>query len=146
MTVLYQLQPDLTGSEFVALLRRSTLDRRRPIDEPETIEQMLRGADILLTARWEGQLVGVARAITDHAYCTYLSDLAVDEAYQRQGIGKELIRRTHETAGLSTTLILLSAPAAVGYYEHLRMDRHEACFTIPRQPITRLDREPKETP
>jgi ribosomal protein S18 acetylase RimI-like enzyme len=146
MTVLYQLQPNLSESEFVALLRRSTLARRRPIDEPETIEQMLRGADILLTARLKGQLVGVARSITDHAYCTYLSDLAVDVDYQRQGIGKELIRRTHQAAGLGTTLILLSAPAAVGYYEHLQMDRHEACFTIPRQPITRLEREPKEAP
>ena len=141
MNVLYQLQPDLSAAEFVGLLRRSTLARRRPIDESETIEQMLRGADIVLTARDRSTLVGVARAITDHAYCTYLSDLAVDVAYQRQGIGKELIRRTHQTAGLSTTLILLSAPAAVPYYEHLDMNRHEACFTIARQPITKVQRE-----
>ena len=57
-------------------------------------------------------LVGVSRAITDFAYCTYLSDLAVDERHQRRGIGRELIRRTHEAAGLHTTLILLAAPKA----------------------------------
>jgi ribosomal protein S18 acetylase RimI-like enzyme len=137
MYVLYQLQPDLSAPEFAGLLRRSTLALRRPIDESQTIEQMLRGADIVMTARVESKLVGVARAITDHAYRTYLSDLAVDVAYQRQGIGKELIRRTHQTAGLSTTLILLSAPVASQYYEQLGMDRHEACFTIARQPITK---------
>jgi len=54
----------------------------------------------------------VSRAITDFAYCTYLSDLAVDIEFQKQGIGRELIRRTHEAAGLGTTLILLSAPNA----------------------------------
>ena len=54
----------------------------------------------------------MSRALSDFAYCTYLSDLAVDEAYQRRGIGRELLRRTHEAAGLHTTLILLAAPAA----------------------------------
>jgi len=55
---------------------------------------MLQHADVVVTARVEGRLVGVSRAITDFSYCTYLSDLAVDEAFQRRGIGRELIRRT----------------------------------------------------
>lgn len=37
-----------------------------------------------------------------------MSDLGVDREFQRQGIGRELIRRTHEAAGLHTTLILLA--------------------------------------
>ena len=71
---------------------------------------MLKNADVILTARLNGLLVGVSRAITDFAFCTYLSDLAVDEKYQRRGIGRELIRRTHEAAGLHTMLILVAAP------------------------------------
>ena len=74
------------------------------------MEEMLAHADIIVTARSNGRLVGVSRAITDFSFCTYLSDLAVDRGFQRQGIGKELIRRTHDAAGLHTTLILLSAP------------------------------------
>ena len=77
---------------------------------------MLEHADIIVTARADGQLVGISRAITDFSYCTYLSDLAVDEAYQRRGIGKELIRRTHEASGRQTLLVLLAAPRARGYY------------------------------
>jgi len=75
----------------------------------------------------------VSRAITDFAYCTYLSDLAVDVEYQRLGIGQELIRRTHEAAGLGTTLILLSAPKAASYYPHIGMTRHESCWIAERR-------------
>jgi len=87
----------------------------------------------LLTARFDELLVGVSRAITDFAYCTYLSDLAVDEQYQRQGIGRELSRRTHEAAGLHTTLILLAAPKAQTYYPHVGMTKHESCWVAARQ-------------
>jgi GNAT superfamily N-acetyltransferase len=133
MDVVYQLEPDLSPAEFVDLLKRSTLAERRPVDDIERITTMLTRADIVLTARVEGTLVGVSRAISDFAYCTYLSDLAVDEAYQRRGIGRELIRRTHEAASLQTTLILLAAPKARDYYRHIGMTRHESCWMIPRQ-------------
>ena len=79
------------------------LSRRRPVDEPETMRGMLAHAGIIVTARARGLLVGISRAITDFHFCTYLSDLAVDQDYQRLGIGRELIRRTHEAAGLGTT-------------------------------------------
>src|SRR6059058_4715588 len=105
------------------------------MDEPETIRGMLRHADVLATARVDGTLVGVSRAITDSSYCTYLSDLAVDVAYQRRGIGRELIRRTHEAAGLGTTLILLAAPLARTYYPSIGMDPHDSCWIIPRRPV-----------
>jgi predicted N-acetyltransferase YhbS len=95
---------------------------------------MLANADVILTARLDGRLVGVSRAITDFAFCTYLSDLAVDERHQKQGIGRELIRRTHEAAGEHTTLILLAAPKAQLYYPHIGMTKHESCWIIPRQP------------
>ena len=133
MDVIYRLEPDLSAEEFLDVLVRSTLARRRPVDEPETIRGMLKHADILVTARVDGRLVGVSRAITDFSYCTYLSDLAVDEAYQRRGIGRELIRRTHEAAGLRTTLILLAAPAARDYYPHVGLTGHDSCWIIPRR-------------
>src|SRR5438046_313549 len=130
-TVTYYLEPDLTPDDFIDVLMRSTLAERRPICELATIQAMLKNADVILTARLDGLLVGVSRAITDFAYCTYLSDLAVDEKYQRQGIGRELIRRTHEAAGLHTTLILLAAPKAEEDYQHIGMIRHDLCWIVP---------------
>ena len=132
MSVSYQLEPDLPVAEFADVLERSTLAERRPMNEPATLEKMLRNADVIATARVAGRLVGVSRAITDFAYCTYLSDLAVDEAFQRQGIGKELIRLTHETAGRHTNLILLAAPKAEAYYPRIGMQQHNSCWTTPR--------------
>ncbi|WP_428303963.1 GNAT family N-acetyltransferase [Lacipirellula sp.] len=132
--IAYQLEPQLTADEFVDVLRRSTLAERRPVEHPELIARMLEHADLIVTARnAAGRLVGVSRALTDYGYATYLSDLAVDEAYQRQGIGRELIRRTHEAAGLETALILLAAPKARDYYPHIGMDRHDSCWIIPRR-------------
>jgi GNAT superfamily N-acetyltransferase len=135
MSIVYALEPDLSAEEMIDVLVCSRLAERRPIQLPDVIGKMIANADILLTARnSDGLLVGISRALTDYAYATYLSDLAVDEAYQRQGIGRELIRRTHEAAGLSTQLILLAAPLARDYYPHIGMDRHDSCWIIPRQP------------
>ncbi|MFN4242698.1 MAG: GNAT family N-acetyltransferase [Tepidisphaerales bacterium] len=134
LAVNYAIEPELSVQEFAAVFRSSTLAERRPVERPDVLEAMLRGADLIVTARLpdSGLLVGVSRAITDFAYCTYLSDLAVDARYQRRGIGKELLRRTHEAAGLHTTLILLAAPRSRDYYPHIGMKHHDSCWLLPR--------------
>ena len=98
------------------LYRASTLGERRPIDDEVRFTAMLRNANLIFTA-WDGELlVGIARSLTDFAHSTYLADLAVRVSHQKQGVGKELMRLTQEAGGAKTSLILLSAPAAVGYY------------------------------
>ena len=136
MPIEYQREfhPALGVDEYIDLLVRSTLAERRPVDRPERIRGMLEHADVILTARRDGKLVGVSRAVTDYNYCTYLSDLAVDQAEQRQGIGRALIEKTHEAAGLHTTLILLAAPSARTYYPHIGMTAHDSCWIIPPRP------------
>lgn len=130
----YQFEPGLSVEEFIDVLIRSTLAERRPIQNRTMMAGMLAQADLILTARTEeGLLVGIARSISDFHYCTYLSDLAVDVAFQKQGIGKELIHRTHAAAGKHTLLILLSAPAAQTYYPHIGMRKHESCWLIDRE-------------
>jgi predicted N-acetyltransferase YhbS len=135
MNVTYRLEPDLSPEDFLDILHRSTLAERRPVSEPETIRGMLRHADVIVTARVEGRLVGVSRAVSDFSYCTYLSDLAVDVAFQRQGIGRELVRRTHEAAGFHTTLILLAAPKAASYYPRIGLTPHDSCWIAPGKPV-----------
>ena len=128
----YQSEPQLGADEFIDVLVRSTLGERRPVDDRERVARMLAGANLILTARHAGRLVGVSRAITDFSYCVYLSDLAVDVDYQRQGIGQELLRRTHAAAGPETMLILLAAPAAASYYPHIGLQPHGSCWIVPR--------------
>ena len=132
--IVYSLEPQLAVEEFIDVLRRSTLAERRPVDDSATMSGMLAHADIIVTARDSRKLlVGVSRAITDFSYCSYLADLAVDVAFQRRGIGRELIRQTHIAAGLHTHLLLVAAPKAETYYPHIGMQQHDSCWIIPRQ-------------
>jgi GNAT superfamily N-acetyltransferase len=130
MQIEYAVNPELTAEEFISVLRRSTLGERRPVDDVLRMSHMVANAGVIVTARHEGLLVGVSRAITDFVYCTYLSDLAVDTSYQRHGIGREMIQRTHQAAGLATRLILIAAPAARSYYPHIGMKPHDSCWMI----------------
>jgi len=130
MAITYQLEPNLNTAEFIDVLVRSTLAERRPVNRPDVIRGMLEHTDLVVTARADELLVGVSRAITDYSYCTYLSDLAVDQTYQGRGIGRELIRQTHEAAGMHTTLILLAAPKAQTYYPHIGMEQHHSAWII----------------
>lgn len=131
MDIQYRNDRPLDAAQFVDILRRSTLAQRRPVDSPERIARMLKHANVLITA-WDGDLlVGVSRALTDFSFCCYLSDLAVDEAYQRRGIGKRLIEETHDTAGRETRLILLAAPAAVDYYPKVGLQKFPYCYSSP---------------
>ena len=126
--ILYTQEPRLEALEFQQLLRDSTLGDRRPVDDLDRLERMLRGADLVVTARLEGKLVGIARSVTDYAYCCYLSDLAVSHSVQRQGIGRELIEQTRAAVGPEVTVLLSSAPAAVRFYERIGMPRLADAF------------------
>ncbi len=136
MEITYQREsyPGLGVAEFADVLARSTLAERRPVGDARALEGMLANANLIMTARAGGLLVGISRALTDFSFCTYLSDLAVDQAYQRQGIGKRLIALTHEAAGRHTMLTLLAAPRAREYYPKIGMIRHDSCWIIERAP------------
>lgn len=131
--ISYAHEPGLTAAEFQDILVASTLAVRRPADDLARLNRMLRNADIIMVARDAGRIVGVSRAITDFAYCCYLSDLAVRQDYQRQGIGKRLIAETRVAAGEMTTLILVAAPLAEGYYPRIGMIHSPRCWAIPRE-------------
>ena len=111
------------------LYRASTLAERRPVEDRERFAAMLRNANLVITA-WENDLlVGISRAVSDFSYATYLSDLAVRVSHQRQGIGRELIRRTQAVAP-QATLILLAAPAAQEYYPHVGFTHHAQAWVL----------------
>jgi len=130
MALRYSTTDILSVDQFRDLLVRSTLAERRPVDDPVCLAGMLDHADILVTC-WDGSLlVGVARSVTDFSYCCYLSDLAVDAACQRSGIGTELVRQTQALLGPRCNLILLSAPAATQYYPRIGFQGHPSAWVL----------------
>jgi len=129
MKIIYTIEDRLDPDEFLMVLAESTLAERRPVEDRARIQKMCDKADLVITARHDGKLVGVARCLTDFTYCTYLSDLAVSEAYQRSGIGKELVRQVKEAVP-DALLLLLAAPKAMEYYPRIGMTRHEGAFIL----------------
>ena len=127
--ITYQNENKISPYEFRELLIKSTLGERRPVDDFERIKLMVENANLIITARDGNRLVGVARSVSDFVYCTYLSDLAVDDEYQKKGIGKELIRLTKKESP-KATIILLAAPKAIDYYPHIGMTKNNACFLL----------------
>ncbi|HEU6447040.1 MAG TPA: GNAT family N-acetyltransferase [Verrucomicrobiae bacterium] len=127
--IIYRVGNNLDLDAVIELYRASTLGERRPIDDRERMKLMLQNANLVVTA-WDGDLlVGIARSVSDFCYATYLSDLAVRVSHQRQGIGRELIRRTQQLGG-QATVILLSAPAAINYYPHVGMKPHSSAWML----------------
>jgi predicted N-acetyltransferase YhbS len=125
----YRTGNDLDLDEVIDLYRASTLGERRPVDDRSRMEPMLRNANLVVSA-WDGSLlVGISRSLTDFTYATYLADLAVRKSHQRQGIGKELMRRTQQACA-PATIILLAAPAAEQYYPHVGFTHHPQAWRL----------------
>ena len=125
----YRVGNDLNLDAVIELYRSSTLGERRPVEDRERMRLMLANANLVVTA-WDGELlVGIARSMSDFSYATYLSDLAVRVSHQKQGIGRELIRRTQAQGG-QAMVILLSAPKAVDYYPRIGMKQHPSAWYV----------------
>lgn len=123
--IIYTDEEPLDTDQFIDLLRRSGLDARRPIEDRSCMASMVLNADILMTA-WAGdEPIGVARSVTDFSYCCYLSDLAVDERWQRQGVGLALINATANRLAADCQLIVLSAPKATNFYPEAGFTQHD---------------------
>ena len=132
MSIEYKINAPVTAGQFIELLNKSTLGERRPVDDIECITGMIDNSNLLVTA-WDNELlVGIARSMTDFHYACYLSDLAVDKKYQKSGIGKKLQIITQEQLGPKCKLLLVAAPDANAYYEHIGFTNNTRCWILNR--------------
>lgn len=137
MAVVYTVNHPVTPDQFIDVLIRSALAERRPVDDLACITGMLENSSLTVAAWYSGELVGIARSITDFHYACYLSDLAVDRAFQGRGIGLELQRLTQRNLGPRCKIILLAAPDAVDYYPHIGYARHDSCWVLDHETALR---------
>jgi predicted N-acetyltransferase YhbS len=120
---------DLEVAEVLGVYHASGLGERRPVEDLELFTAMVRNANLVLVARVEEKLVGIVRAVSDFSYVTYLSDIAVDKELQHSGIGRALIEATRREAP-SAKIVLLSAPAATGYYPKVGFTQHPSAWVL----------------
>lgn len=132
LNITYRDDASFSVEAMIDLYNRSTLGERRPVHRPEVFEQMLKHSNLVITAWHQDNLVGIARSLTDFAYVAYLSDLAVDSAYQRQGIGRQLINETQARLWPESKLVLLSAPKANDYYPRIGFEHHPRAWVRSR--------------
>lgn len=133
MPLTYRDDAELSVDQAIDLYRRSTLGERRPVHRPDIFADMLKNANLIVTA-WEGdKLVGIARSLTDFSYVAYLADLAVDVDLQRQGIGTRLVAETRARLGPECMIVLLAAPKANEYYGKLGFEHHPRAWVLRTQ-------------
>ncbi|QES39585.1 N-acetyltransferase [Streptomyces venezuelae] len=127
---------DLDLDEVLAVYHASGLGERRPVTDRERMAAMVREANLVVVAREaDNTLIGIARSISDFSYVTYLSDIAVIRAHQRSGVGLALMEETRRQAP-DAKVVLLSAPAATGYYPRVGFTRHDSAWVLnPGQPL-----------
>jgi GNAT superfamily N-acetyltransferase len=84
--------------------------------EPERFARMVLGSRYSAVAYDHAVLVGYARAISDDAFNAYISTVAVLPEHQRQGIGRELVRRLVEGRD-HVTFVLHADPEVHPFYQ-----------------------------
>lgn len=130
-TISFFINKKITAQQLARVFESSGIVR--PYKDLARLQKMIDHGDIMISA-WEGELlIGIARALTDYSYACYLSDLAVDKAYQKQGIGKELIHLLQKEIGEEVALILLAAPNAMDYYPSIGFEKVDNAYRIQRK-------------
>lgn len=130
MDIEYLTNHTINAQQFQSLLRRSTLALRRPVDDLACLDGMLKNANLIISAWHQGELVGIVRCVTDFYYCCYLSDLAVDEAYQKKGIGIALQSHVKNHLNEMCKIILIASPKAASYYPNVGYEHNDRCWVL----------------
>jgi N-acetylglutamate synthase-like GNAT family acetyltransferase len=128
-SVIYSDADKPVASEVIALFRAAGLNG--PLDEPERVAQMLLASQHVITARVDGQLVGLIRLLTDFAFNAFVADLAVNPAFQRKGIGTELLARA--TASHDGVKYILQTHDAAGFYLKNDFTKTDGCYVRMRR-------------
>ena len=117
----YEVVKSAPIEEIVALYASAGWWQESP-EAREVIPAMIQGSFCFMVARsLEGNIVGMARVISDGHSDAYIQDVAVLENYRGQGIGRELVRRmarfcVNRKIGW---IGLVAEPGTQGLYENL---------------------------
>lgn len=119
----------ISAEEYIEFLKRTDLGSQYSKERfYERIPKLVKNVSISLVARNEdGLAVGVLFGLTDFCYWLYVTDLGVDRNYERQGIGRALMKKAHEIAGgeKDIAVYLIANENAIPFYEKLGMKKSD---------------------
>ena len=120
-------QERISAEEYIDFLKRTDLGMQYPRERfHDRIPRLLQKASVSLTVRNDEQrLIGVLLGLTDFAYWLFITDMGVDRAYERRGIGSRLMRTALEIAGGEKDIAvhLVANENAVPFYEKLGLQK-----------------------
>ena len=128
MTIVYAAEPTLSVDDYVSVLAETTMRTKRPLQNRQRVREMLGGANLIVTARRDGEILGLARCISDGAWICYCAELAVKESAQGLGVGAAIIGKLNQLLGPRIGLALFSEPEALGFYEKVGLTRLDNGF------------------
>ncbi|WHZ27193.1 MAG: GNAT family N-acetyltransferase [Nitrospira sp.] len=120
--VIYSHNEPPDASQLLRLFQQAPWAKGRSLDDAK---EMLCHTDLTLCA-WDGdRLIGFGRVLTDFIYRATIWDVIVDQAYQKQGIGTEIVRRILNHTRLKKVELFWLCTRRPGFYEKLGFSSKE---------------------
>lgn len=120
MNLEIKLNDEIEEEEIVNLYR---LNQWSSAEKPEQLMPALRHSHNLVTARIDGQLIGIANAISDGYLVVYYPHMLVHPEFQRQGLGCKMVQALQEIYSGFHQQMLTADGAAIAFYEFLGFER-----------------------
>jgi len=120
--VTFSEKKELQPEQLLKLFHQAPWAKYRTLDDAR---EMLRHTDMVLCA-WDGdQLIGFGRVLTDFVYRATIWDVVVDKAYQRQGIGTDIVQRILQHPKLRRVELFWLCTRRPAFYEKLGFSSKE---------------------
>lgn len=128
--IKYTLNGAVDIEELKELFQSAGLHRP---EDSLSLRKMLIHAKLIVTARHQNQLVGIARALTDFSSCCFLSEVAVRQEYEQRNIASKMLDLIRKEVEEDCDLIMLVPPGQEERSKELGFTKAENLFMIPRQ-------------
>lgn len=119
-------QDTIDWNELSDLYRLAPLGEKKPDDLKKAFTNSMFKCFLL----YQGQLVGVGRALADGIDCSYICDVAVLPGHQGRGLGKSIVSKLVELSAGHKKIILYSYPGKEAFYKKLGFKRMSTAMAI----------------
>lgn len=120
MNAEISMQDAIEQPEVIALYRANGWSSA---EKPAQLLAALRNSHSLVTARLNGQLIGIGNAISDGHLVVYFPHMLVHPNHQGQGVGKEMMKAMQEKYVGFHQQMLIADGRAIDFYRSLGFSR-----------------------
>ncbi|GAF36950.1 GNAT family N-acetyltransferase [Lentilactobacillus farraginis] len=123
----------ITVNQLLTLYKSAGFVEEKWSYDSKRLQTMLDHTQLTATMWENGQLIGMARCLTDYEDSCYLSEIVILPAYQRKGLGKQLLKTIQAYLGSRVTIVLRADPEAIGFYKALGYQKLSKLVRIRRE-------------